>query len=110
MRVNIRKFIIIGVCVISAWFLFSYTSYFLVSKDNPKKSLVELEIRLEKLQEQLNNDINDSNKLLNQMKHFKRDNVKQVVNEVDNNSIDIKSKYIFSWSIPLCSINSTKYE
>ncbi|XP_045487347.1 alpha-1,3-mannosyl-glycoprotein 2-beta-N-acetylglucosaminyltransferase [Pieris rapae] len=95
MRVNLRKFLIIGICVICAWLLFTYTSiirsYFSVPKDSSKKSLVELETRLKKLQEQLDNDMSWGNKLLNKMKHhLKKQTEKQFVVEQDS-SLDIKS-------------------
>ncbi|CAK1548811.1 unnamed protein product [Leptosia nina] len=91
MRVNLRKFIIIGVCLICAWLLFSYSSHFLVPNVNNKNTLKELETRLDKLKEQLDNDISESNNLLNRMKHHLKRRNEKISKENLENSIDFKN-------------------
>lgn len=94
MRVNLRKFIIIGVCLICAWLLFSYISLFLVPKVNNKNS-IEFQRKLDKLQFQLENELDDSNKLLNRMKqHMNIENYKKA-KEFQENNLDIQSEYNF---------------
>lgn len=65
MRVNFRKVFLVGVVVAFLWLLVTYSSIIEMPKTSPvNNNVVEIESRIDKLQQQMKDQISDSSKLL----------------------------------------------
>lgn len=74
MRLNFRKVFLIGAAVAFLWIIVTYSSMIEVPRATPvKNNVVEIENRIDKLQQQMDEQISDSSMLLETVKkHLKK--------------------------------------
>ncbi|KAJ0170294.1 hypothetical protein K1T71_014222 [Dendrolimus kikuchii] len=78
MRVNLRKILLGALIFMILWVLISYSSYVDIKRPTTSKyNMLNIENKLNKLQKQLDNQMADSNVLLNKVKTHLRKNMKK---------------------------------
>lgn len=92
MRVNIKKITLIACSLVFLWLLLSYFSVLEVPKTvGPKRAAIEIENRILKLQKQMDEQIADSNKLLEKVKKHLNKNEVVKVDEFEETEPEIES-------------------
>ncbi|XP_026742000.1 alpha-1,3-mannosyl-glycoprotein 2-beta-N-acetylglucosaminyltransferase [Trichoplusia ni] len=92
MRVNIKKITLIACSLVFLWLLLSYFSVLEVPKTvGPKHAAIEIENRILKLQKQMDEQIADSNKLLEKVKKHLNKNDVVKVDEFEETEPEIES-------------------
>lgn len=99
MRVNIKKITLIACSLLFLWLLLSYFSVLEVPRAaSPKHAAIEIENRILKLQKQMDEQIADSNKLLEKVKkHLNKNDVMKIdeFEEIEPEIESVQSKFFF---------------
>ncbi|CAG4957928.1 unnamed protein product [Parnassius apollo] len=95
MRFNLRRLIIITIALVALWYLVLHSSLLEApSSVSPRHRVVDIENRINKLQLQMNQQLTDSNNLLDKVKlHLKKkDHIsKEVAKDTIQNELDVES-------------------
>ncbi|XP_038217823.1 alpha-1,3-mannosyl-glycoprotein 2-beta-N-acetylglucosaminyltransferase [Zerene cesonia] len=92
MRVNLRRFMIIGSCLTGAWFIYTYLSFFVVTNSYSRNNFVDLEKKLNSLQSKLDVELSDSSVLLERVKqHLRRSEQNEKTKELYSNNLETQS-------------------
>ncbi|CAG4963995.1 unnamed protein product [Colias eurytheme] len=92
MRVNLRRFMIIGVSLTGAWIIYTYLSFFVVTNSYSRNNFIDLEKKLDSLQSKLDVELSDSSVLLEKVKqHLIRSEQNEKTKELYSNNLETQS-------------------